>query len=353
MESIRKQATKLREQVAKQQQAVLKRLGNLGNEAVMIDEEELMCHQKLQDLYNSTRATKHFQRSVVRGVEAFISTSSKQMEIVRKLAENCCKYGAENQSASTHLARGSEYFGTSYNSIEDEREAFLKVLCEQVAEPLRAQIAGAPLEDARHLTHRYDKLRQEVEAQVADVLRRRLKSTSVSAESSVKLQNAEVRLTELKSSTVALGKEATAAMLSVEDQQQQMTFHKLRTMVDAERSFHQHALTILDKLHSEMILENPPNEFSSQSVKVHHDTISNISEDHGQLNQDGTFFIARAIHPFEAQADGELNLSVDDYVVVRQIGSNGWSEGESNGKAGWFPSAYIERQEKAPSDKSM
>lgn len=62
-------------------------------------------------------------------------------------------------------------------------------------------------------------------------MRRRLKSTSVSAESSVKLQNAEARLTELKSSTVALGKEATAAMLSVEDQQQQMTFHKLRTMV--------------------------------------------------------------------------------------------------------------------------
>ena len=27
-------------------------------------------------------------------------------------------------------------------------------------------ITGAPLEDARHLTHRYEKLRQEVEAQV-------------------------------------------------------------------------------------------------------------------------------------------------------------------------------------------
>ncbi|TQD98876.1 hypothetical protein C1H46_015519 [Malus baccata] len=124
----------------------------------------------------------------------------------------------------------------------------------------------------------------------------------------------------------------------------------ITSRVDAERSFHQHALAILDRLHSEMILEKPPNEFSSQSVE---DTISNISDDHGQLNQDGTFFIARAIHPFEAQADGELNLSVDDYVVVRQVGSNGWSEGESNGKAGWFPSAYIERQEKAPSGKLM
>ncbi|XP_021804188.1 SH3 domain-containing protein 1-like, partial [Prunus avium] len=132
----------------------------------------------------------------------------------------------------TPLVIASDFFGSSHNSIEEEREIFLKILGEQVAEPLRAQITGAPLEDARHLTHRYDKLRQEVEAQVAEVLRRRLKSRgSVSAESSVKLQNAEARLIELKSTTVALGREATAAMLSVEEHQQQMTFHKLCTMV--------------------------------------------------------------------------------------------------------------------------
>lgn len=68
--------------------------------------------------------------------------------------------------------------------------------------------------------------------QVAEVLRRRLKSkASASSESSVKLQNTEARLTELKSTAVALGREATAAMLSVEAQQQQMTFQKLLTMV--------------------------------------------------------------------------------------------------------------------------
>lgn len=121
-------------------QAVLKRLGSLGNEAVMIDEAELLCHQNLQDLYNSTRAakvklscryevgfffanywfilfhltnelwhapsanassvvsffqiltiryvTQHFQRSLVRGVEAFVSISSKQMEIGDKAFSN-------------------------------------------------------------------------------------------------------------------------------------------------------------------------------------------------------------------------------------------------------------------------
>lgn len=53
----------------------------------------------------------------------------------------------------------------------------------------------------------------------------------MSGESSVKLQSAEARLVDLKSSTVALGGEATAAMLSVEDQQQQLTFNRLLTMV--------------------------------------------------------------------------------------------------------------------------
>lgn len=30
---------------------------------------------------------------------------------------------------------------------------------------------------------------------------------------------------------------------------------------------------------------------------------------------------------------------------------NGWSEGECNGKAGWFPSAYVEKIEKIPVGK--
>lgn len=29
--------------------------------------------------------------------------------------------------------------------------------------------------------------------------------------------------------------------------------------------------------------------------------------------------LLKVIHPFDAQAEGELSLSVDDYVVVRQV----------------------------------
>ncbi|KAG6633793.1 SH3 domain-containing protein 2-like [Carya illinoinensis] len=367
MESIRKQASKLREQVAKQQQAVLRQLGHLGHEAFMDDEAELQCHQQLQNLYNSTRDAKHFQRNILRGIEAFVSISSKQMEMVRKLAQDCCKYGDENQSSESTcspLARASLHFGTSHYSMEEEKETLLGIFVNQVCEPLRAQIRGAPLEDARHLVHRYDKLRQEVESQEAEVLRRRLKSrdSSISVESSTRLQLAEARLTELKSITMALGKEATAAMLSVEVQQQQLTFQKLLTMMEAERTYHQKALEILEKLHAEITLEKQPKEFSLPSEimqrEVYHQYVrdnidSNGSGSHGPIIQNEKFFIAKAVHSFDAQADGELSLSVDDYVVVRQVAPTGWSEGECNGISGWFPSAYVERQEKAPASKVM
>ncbi|KAH9753778.1 SH3 domain-containing protein 1 [Citrus sinensis] len=231
----------------------------------------------------------HFQRNIVRGVEGFVAFLCTNI-VARKLAEDCCKYGAENQSDNSCVARAALQFGTSHDLMENERETLLGILRDQVSEPLRALINGAPLEDARHLTHRYDKLRHEVEAQAAEVFRRRskIRESDISAESAVKLRNAEARLTELKSTIMALGREATAAMLSVESQQQQMTYQRLFAMV---------------------------------------------------------------IHPFDAQANGELSLSIDDYVVVRQVAPIGWSEGECKGQAGWFPSAYVERQEKAPASK--
>ncbi|XP_027913365.1 SH3 domain-containing protein 1 [Vigna unguiculata] len=359
MDAIRKQASKLREQVARQQQAILRQLGQISNEPLMTDESEIECHQHLQKLYTSTKTAKHFQRHIVRAIEGFISVSSKQMEIVRRLARDCCRYGTENLGSGYPLARASLQFGNSYDMMENERETLLGILGDQISEPLRAQITGAPLEDARHLTHRYDKLHQEVEAQAAEVLRRRskLRNSSVSAESSVRLQNAETRLKELKSALAALGKEATAAMLSVEEQQQQMTLQSLRTMVDAERAYHQHVLIILEKVYTEITDEKQPKEATSvppprdgHNQPADENTASN-GIDYKHNSQTGTYFFAKVVHPFDAQAEGELSLSVDDFVVVRQVGPNGWSEGECQGNAGWFPTAYVQRQDLIPANK--
>ncbi|KAL0904378.1 hypothetical protein M5K25_026474 [Dendrobium thyrsiflorum] len=409
MEALRKQASKLREQVAKQQQAVLKQFsGRFGHDSALHDETEHQCHQNLLVLYSSTRAAKHLQRDIARGVEAFISVSSKKMEILRKLAQDCCKYGDEYQASGYGLARASTDFGNSHNLMEMERENLLRVLGEQVYEPLRAMVMGAPLEDARHLTYRYKKISQDVEGQTAEVLKRQLRSKEVanSAESAAKLQNAELKLSELRRALSALGREATEAMLSVEAQQQEVTFQRLLAMVDAERLFHQKAAVVLDKLYTEMVQLKPqdesasnltnqtkqhqptadidataPNENieirnsqssgsfadtenASDDIKINHSAESpenkinenlNTKVDHSREipanGQRGTYYVAEVIHSFDAQTDGELSISAGDYVVVRQVTQNGWSEGECKGKAGWFPSAYIEKREKAPASK--
>ena len=69
--------------------------------------------------------------------------------------------------------------------------------------------------------------------QAAEVLRCRSKTrdSEISAESCTKLRAAEARLAELKSTVMSLGREATAAMSSVENQQQQITVQRLFSMV--------------------------------------------------------------------------------------------------------------------------
>ncbi|KAG8096630.1 hypothetical protein GUJ93_ZPchr0013g37701 [Zizania palustris] len=377
MEALRKQASKLREHVAKQQQAVLKQFtARYNQDPSLVDEAELECHQNLQMLYNSTRAAKHFQRNIVRSVEGFIAVSTKQMEIVKKLAEDCCRYGNDNQNFGFVLARASIGFGKSHSQMEKEQENLLKFLGEQVFESLRKIIMSAPLEDARMLTYRYQRIRQDMESQIADVMRKQLKSkeSSGNADNSVKLQHAESKLSELRTTLSALGREATAAMEAVVVQQQQVTFDRLLAMVDAERAYHQNAAGILNKLHDEMVhakhhneAENHYDETSSEPKTPAQDSQS-TSEDHistkiGEPTRNETSeptrngqevdYVGEVIHPFDAQADGELSISVGDYVVVCQVASNGWSEGKCKGKAGWFPSAYVEQRDKAPASKMI
>ncbi|GAY60441.1 hypothetical protein CUMW_202020 [Citrus unshiu] len=146
-------------------------------------------------------------------------------------------------------------------------------------------------------------------------------------------------------------------MLSVESQQQQMTYQTVfLLMVDAEKTYHQHFIAISEKLYA----EEQSNASSSQHVTlemdvnascVYQNTDSNGPDLQTHINQNDIYFIAKVIHPFDAQANGELSLSIDDYVVVCQVAPTGWSEGEYKGQAGWFPLAYVERQEKGPASK--
>ncbi|EFJ32107.1 hypothetical protein SELMODRAFT_169133 [Selaginella moellendorffii] len=388
MDAIRKQASKFREQVAKQQQARFHPgLGDLltiwigGSQAVfkqfsqgyggsqgtdiVTNEAEQQRHQQLERLFISTRAGKHFQREIVRGTEGLISTGSKQLDVSTKLAEDCRKYAAEGPAPNGALAKSATYFGNARLNIEKERDSMHRALGTQVAEPLRAMVMGAPLEDARHLAQRYDRLRQEAEAQAQEVTRRRSKETGLNADNALKLQMAESKLTELMAAMTELGKEAAAAMTAVEAQQQRLTLQRLIAMVEAERAYHQRVTDILDKLHTQascdMVAERLQGE-SGASQQLEHSTspppYEEVKENGGysnvyQSNSDrkSSFFLAEVMHPFEAESEGELTIAVGDYVVVRQVSTTGWSEGECRGKAGWFPSAYVERRQRVPASK--
>ncbi|XP_057966131.1 SH3 domain-containing protein 2-like [Malania oleifera] len=368
MEAIRKQASKLREQVAKQQQAVLKQFGAGGyggSDNLVTDEAELLQHQKLEKLYISTRAAKHFQRDIVRGVEGYIVTGSKQVEIGTKLSEDSRKYGVENTCTSGNtLSKAALNYGRARAHMEKERGNLLKAFGTQVAEPLRAMVMGAPLEDARHLAQRYDRMRQEAEAQAIEVSKRqaRLREATGNADNALKLEAAEAKLQDLKSNMATLGKEAAAAMAAVEAQQQRLTLQRLISMVESERTYHQRVLQILEQLEGEMVserqrIEAPPSSSMDNSMPPppSYEEVNGVfaSQTHNGSTDGISYFLGEVIFSYQAESEVELNLSVGDYVVVRKVSNNGWAEGECKGKAGWFPYGYIERRERVLASKMV
>ncbi|CAI0437834.1 unnamed protein product [Linum tenue] len=262
--------------------------------------------------------------------------------------------------------------------MEKERGNLLKALGTQVAEPLRAMVMGAPLEDARHLAQRYDRMRQETEAQewtslsssmtlllnarqAIEVSKRQARAREMPGQPEVtmKWEAAESKLQDLKANMDILGKEATSAMAAVEAQQQRLTLQRLISMVESERTYHQRVLQILDQLETEMISERQRIEAPPPPVENHMPPPPSYEEVNGvyaSQTQNGStdsmgYFLGEVMNPYNAETDVELALSVGDYVVVRKVTNNGWAEGECKGRAGWFPFAYIERRERVLASK--
>ncbi|KAF5475220.1 hypothetical protein F2P56_007050 [Juglans regia] len=339
MDALRKQASKLREQVAKQQQAVIKQFGGTGydgSDVMVIDEVEMHRHQQLDKLYRSTRSGRDFQKEVIKAAEAFTAIGYRHIETGTKLSEDCCRYGAENINDNV-LAKAASIYGDARKHVEKEQEDFNKLLSSQVLDPLRAMIAGPPLEDARHLAQRYSRMRQEAEAQAAEVSRRQVRvRESPTPENVAKLHAAEAKMHEQKANMAVLGKEASAALAAVEAQQQRLTFQRLVSMVEGEKTCHLRIAAILGEVEAEMVLEKQRKD-SAPPI---------ISSENG--SEKTTYFLAEAIHHFYAESEKELSLSVGDYVVVRKVSPSGWSEGECRGKAGWFPSTFVEKRQRIP-----
>ncbi|ONK74927.1 uncharacterized protein A4U43_C03F11540 [Asparagus officinalis] len=343
MDALRRQASKFRDQVAKQQQAVIKQFSTTGYESsdvIVIDEVELQRHQQLEKLYRSTRATKDFQKDIIRATEALAIINSKHVEVGTKLTEDCYKYGGENIANEGNLAKAASLYGGAIAHIEREYEDLNKLLSSQITEPLRAMVTGAPLEDARHLAQRYSRMRHEAEQMASEISRRQTRVREASIlENTTKLQASEAKMKELKSNMAVLGKEAATALSAVEAQQQRLTYQRLVAMVEAEKSFHLRLAAILDDVEAEMNTEKQRKESSLPSPSI------------PKRSEKATYFLAEATHAFNAASEKELSLSPGDYVVVRQVSPSGWSEGECKGKAGWFPSSYVERRQNIPTNK--
>ncbi|EPS68446.1 hypothetical protein M569_06322, partial [Genlisea aurea] len=343
MDALRKQASRLREQVAKQQQAVIKQLTASGYESsdvVVIDEVEMEMHQQLEKLYRSTRSGRDFQKELVKAAEAFTSVGYKNIEAGTKLFEDCAKYGVDNAS-DEFLAKAASVYADSHKVLEKEQEEYIKLLFTQVLEPLRAMIAGAPLEEARRLAQQYSRMRQEAEAQSAEVYKRRARMReSPVSENVAKLQVAESKIHELKANMAVLGKEAAAALTAVQSQQQRLTFQRFVAMIEGERLYHERVATILGNIEAEMVSEKQRKEAAPPTAPL------DIS------SQKTKYFLAEALHAFDAATEKELSLDIGDYVVVRKVSPSGWSEGECKGRAGWFPTAYVEKRLRIPTSYS-
>ncbi|KAL4290248.1 hypothetical protein GQ457_14G008820 [Hibiscus cannabinus] len=344
MDALRRQASKLREQVAKQQQAVIKQLAGTGYESsdvVVIDEIEMQRHQQLDKLYRTTRSGRDFQKDVIKAAEAFTAIGYKHIEAGTKFSEECCQYGTENSENINKnlLAKAAAIYGDGCKHVEKEQEDLIKLLSQQVLDPLRAMITSAPLEDARHLAQRYSRMRQEAEAQATEVSRRQARIREAPLPENVaKLHAAEARMQELKANMAVLGKEAAAALAAVEAQQQRLTLQRLVAMVEGEKTYHLRVAAILNEIEAEMVSEKQRKESAPPVVAPENGSEKTI------------YFLAEAMHPFFAESEKELSLAVGDFVVVRKVNPSGWSEGECKGKAGWFPSTYVEKRQRLQSN---
>jgi endophilin-A len=174
------------------------------------------------------------------------------------MAEECRKYGMEGPGVGSSLARATMQYGAARLQMERKWDNMNRIFGTQVVDLLRAMVTGAPLKDAQQLTNRYKALRQDAKVQATEVGKRVTRSketTGPNPENTLKLQIAKQKLGEFSASMAILGNEAAAAMTVVETQQQRLTLQRLTVMVEAEHSYHQRIVEILDELLAQMIFE--------------------------------------------------------------------------------------------------
>ena len=150
--------------------------------------------------------------------------------------------------------------------------------------------------------------------------------------------------------------------------------------VEAERAFHLKAAEILETAQALMISERQRNDTSPLPTADSSSSAAPFAPpSYEQVvlprsTKATAYFLAEVLHPFQADGEGELSLTIGEFLVVRQVSSHrwhynfvsvelisvgtcgqvsptGWAEGELKGRAGWFPAAYVEQRQRVPANK--
>lgn len=82
----------------------------------------------------------HLSFSGIEDIFSLCMHSNISKYAVRRLADDCSKYGANNQNSCPPLATAVLNFSTSHSSIEDKREALLGILGDQVNEKILVRL---------------------------------------------------------------------------------------------------------------------------------------------------------------------------------------------------------------------
>ncbi|KAI8531991.1 hypothetical protein RHMOL_Rhmol11G0178200 [Rhododendron molle] len=156
--------------------------GGYGSDNVVPDEAELQHHQKLEKLYISTRAAKvietlcQFQRDIVRGVEGYIVTGSKQVEIDRLLKfpyvkQNSKKTGnpdvalklepseTKQQDLKSNMGiLGKDAAAMSVVEAQQQRLTLQRLIAMMISERQRIEAPLSPIMDSMPLPPSYEEV---------------------------------------------------------------------------------------------------------------------------------------------------------------------------------------------------
>eukprot|EP00898_Chlorokybus_atmophyticus_P004239 jgi/Chlat1/4816/Chrsp31S04864 len=266
----------LRQRVLSTRDAVLEKLGgaHAGPRPTDESDEFRQQHDELERLNHITTHNKHFIKDLVRSVDNLCTAGNRYTETGVRLVEFCRGYGTEGPGQGTTLGLACLQYGIARTQLESERDTFHRKVQDQIVEPLRGVINNGHLDEARLASKRYEKVRSDVDALVAQSRQRRDRiARDGSGADQDKLSSIEAKQHELVAVMQAQGEEAAHAHKAVAAAQQREALARLVSMVEMERDMLNKTYNTLDRLYVQLVAEQRRTEQASDGQERTHSPI--------------------------------------------------------------------------------